>query len=69
MKLELIETSRTFRATDANGNEYLVEQNADGSVDVYTEQLNTNDFFCSWMDEVKDEEILTQIVLALSNIQ
>jgi hypothetical protein len=69
MKLELIETSRTFRATDANGNEYLVEQNADGSVDVYTEQLGTNDFFCSWMDEVKDEEILTQIVLALSNIQ
>jgi len=69
MKLELIETSRTFRATDANGNEYLVEQNADGSVDVYTELLNTNDFFCSWMDEVKDEEILTQIVLALSNIQ
>jgi len=69
MKLELIETSRTFRATDANGNEYLVEQNADGSVDVYTEQLGANDFFCSWMDEVKDEEILTQIVLALSNIQ
>jgi hypothetical protein len=68
MKLELIETSRTFRATDANGNQYLVDQNADGSIDVYTEQLDTNDFSV-WMDEVEDEEILTQIVLALSNIQ
>jgi hypothetical protein len=68
MKLELIETLRTFRATDTNGNQYLVDQNADGSVDVYTEQLDTNDFSV-WMDEVEDEEILTQIVLALSNIQ
>jgi len=68
MKLELIETSRTFRATDVNGNQYLVDQNADGSVDVYIEQLGTNDFSV-WMDEVEEEEILTQIVLALSNIQ
>jgi hypothetical protein len=68
MKLELIETSRTFRATDTNGNQYLVDQNADGSIEVYSEQLDTNDFSV-WMDEVEDEEILTQIVLALSNIQ
>lgn len=68
MKLELIETSRTFRATDANGSQYLVDQNADGSIEVYSEQLDTNDFSV-WMDEVEDEEILTQIVLALSNIQ
>jgi hypothetical protein len=68
MKLELIETLRTFRATDANGNQYLVDQNADGSIEVYFEQLDTNDFSV-WVDEVEDEEILTQIVLALSNIQ
>jgi hypothetical protein len=68
MKLELIETLRTFRATDANGNQYLVDQNTDGSIEVYSEQLDTNDFSV-WMDEVEDEEILTQIVLALSNIQ
>lgn len=68
MKLELIEVARTFRATDNNGNEYLVEQGADGDIDVHVLGIDKNDFSSYW-EEVEDEEVLTAIVFALSNVE
>ena len=68
MKLELIEVARTFRATDNNGNEYIVEQNADGDVSVHMEVLDKHDFSSYW-EEVEDEEVLTAIVFSLSNVE
>ena len=67
MKLELIETTKTFRATDNNGQQYMIDQNADGTIDVH--RLEINEDGAMYWDEVEDEETLTAIVLALSNIQ
>ena len=68
MKLELIEVTRTFRATDNNGFQYMVEQNADGTVDVHRLEVDENTYSSYW-EEVEDEETLTAIVFALSNVE